>query len=108
MGTILQALGMIVKAIKDTNPMLTAAFAMFGFLSTAFTFVNELWSEVIARFLALVLPDAVAMSGIQFMGFMNYFMPITETCAFLTAWSGLYLGCTAIRMVKGCIPTVAT
>jgi hypothetical protein len=107
MLTIIQALAGLVAAFKKTNPLLTAAFAVLAFIQTVYHLANELWGELIARFTALVLPDAVAATSIQFLGFMNYFLPITETLAFLTGWFAVYLACTGIRMIKACIPGVA-
>jgi len=105
MKTILTA---IYSLLASLNPaiggLLVAVPTVVGF----FTFVHSQVVELMTRI--DTMPTITSGGAISFspLGLVDHFFPLSETITLFTAWLGVLLIASGIRIVKSFVPTLAS
>jgi hypothetical protein len=90
------------------NPLFVAVASTVTTLTAGFVYINAKMVLLVAK-IDLVAHQSFAGSlNIAPLGFLNTFVPVTETMTFLSAYIALLGACAVVRIIKSFVPTIAS
>lgn len=98
----------IVAFLGTVNPAFASITLAVVSTLAAFTWLNTQWAAMLAKVDTLVAGSFGGVLSFQPMALCNTFMPLTEILTYLSAWLGVLVICTVVRVVKSFIPAIAT
>jgi hypothetical protein len=98
----------IFSLLSGLNPVITAMVTVIVTVTGFFTWINSQWTVLLAKMDMMTQANFAGVLSLSPIGLINTFFPLSETLTFFSAWLGLVVVASTIRIVKSFIPTVAT
>jgi hypothetical protein len=105
MKTLLTAIFSFFTALNPVFASLTLALVS---LIAVFNWLNDEWVEMLNKLDAVSHVSFGGTLDLSPFGLLDTLIPLHETLDLFTAWLALLVACTAVRMVKSLIPTLAS
>ena len=105
MKTILTAM---FSMISSMNPVFTTIGVVGVSLVALFNWVSAEWALMLTKIDLLAQQNFGGTLPISPLGFLDTFIPLTETLSLFTIWLGVLALASTIRIIKSFIPTIAT
>ncbi len=103
-----QGLGALFTLIGHMGPTFKAVLGAASIMLAFGTYLNSVWAALVVKMGAVGAVTIPGTSGnLNALALLNYVFPLDVLCNLTTSYLVLFAACTAVRMTKAFVPTIA-